>query len=94
MADYNIDIKIMWAKLICLFLISCSLIFYGASWFRDSISSDKQYNFKDDFKHTFLTLHSTYSNFLRSEGKPQKIAPIMIIISGLGILVAGLVKIL
>jgi hypothetical protein len=84
----------MWTKLICLILISCSLITYGVFWYRKDNPSNEQYNFKDDFKHTFLTPHWTYSDFLQSEDNHQKIAPILIILGGLVILVIGLIKIL
>ena len=82
----------MWIKLIG--IISTSLIFisYGILWYRKSLSSEQPYDFKEDFKHSFLTPHRPYSNHLNFN-EPRRIAPVMVIIAGIVILVVGLIKI-
>lgn len=85
----------MWFKLIGIVSTSLLFISYGLIWYRKSLSSEEPYDFKEDFKYTFLTIHRKYSNhFNWNESKPRRIAPIMIIVGGIGILVVGLVKIL
>ena len=85
----------MWLKLIILFLISSFFIFYGAVWFRRSISSKEHYDFKEDFKYSFLTLHWKYANYYNwNDSKPRRIVPVMIILGGIGMLIVGLIKIL
>jgi hypothetical protein len=50
------------------------------------------YDFKEDFKHTFLTPHWKYTNHL-NDGKPRRIAPVIAILIGMGILVVGFIKV-
>ena len=85
----------MWFKLIG--IVSTSLIFisYGILWYRKGLSSKAQYDFKEDFKHSFLTPHSPYSShFNLNDSKPRRIGPFMVILGGIGILVVGLIKII
>lgn len=83
----------MWLRLIVLISISSIFISSGILWFRKSLSSADSYDFKEDFMHTFLTPHWKYSNHL-NDGKPRRIAPVIAILIGMGILVVGLIKVL
>jgi hypothetical protein len=83
----------MFVKLIVIFSISSAFIFYGVSWFRKGVNSDECYDFKDDLKHSFLTLHGKYSGFF-NDGKPRRIIPAMLIVGGGVILIVGLINIL
>lgn len=88
----------MWAntmglRLVVLISISSIFISSGILWYRKSLSSEDRYDSKEDFKHTFLTPHWTYSAHL-NDGKPRRIAPVIAILIGIGILVVGLIKIL
>ena len=85
----------MWFKLIGTVCISAIFISYGILWYRKSLSSEEHYDFKEDFKHSFLTPHWTYSNhFNFNDSTPRRIAPVIMILGGIGILVVGLIKIL
>ena len=85
----------MWFKLIGIVFISSIFISYGLIWYRKSLSSADHYNFKEDFKYSFLTLHRSYSNYFNmNDDKPRKIVPVMVILGGIGTLVVGLIKIL
>ena len=83
----------MWLKLILLVSIWLIIIAYGVSWFRKSFSSENRYDFKEDFKRSFLTPHWKYSGFF-NDSEPRRIVPVIIILGGIGILVIGLIKIL
>lgn len=83
----------MWFKLILLVSISLVIISYGVLWYRKSLTSDDRYDFKEDFKRSFLTPHLKYSGFF-NDSKPRRIVPAMIILGGIGILAVGLIKIL
>jgi hypothetical protein len=83
----------MGLRLLVLISISSIFIFSGILWLRKSLSSADSYDFKEDVKHTFLTPHWTYSNHF-NDGKPRRIAPVIAILIGMGILVVGLIKVL
>ncbi|MBP6948650.1 MAG: hypothetical protein KBC41_00490 [Candidatus Pacebacteria bacterium] len=74
-----------------LFFVSSVFIFYGIIWLRNSIRSNKDYDFKNDVKRTFLKPHWKYSSFL-NDNNTGRIAPIVIIIGGFSILIIGLMK--
>jgi len=83
----------MWIKLIVLISISSIIISFGIIWYRKSFSSEDHYDFKEDFKRSFLSLHWKYSGFF-NDAKPRRIVPSIIILGGVGILIVGLNKIL
>jgi hypothetical protein len=83
----------MWLRLIVLISISLIFISSGVIWFRKSLSSAAHYDFKEDFKHTFLTPHLKHSSH-HNDNKHARIVPVMTILGGIGILVVGLIKIL
>ncbi len=83
----------MWIRPIVIIIISSIFIFSGILWFRKSLASKDYYDFKKDFKHTFLTPHLKHSSH-HNDNKHARIVPIMIILGGIGILVVGLIKIL
>ena len=83
----------MWFKIILLVSISLITISYGILWYRKSFSTEDRYDFKEDFKRSFLMPHWKYSGFY-NDGKPRRIVPAIIILGGIGILVVGLTKIL
>lgn len=76
-------------KTIILISFATALIGFGVIWFQKSLSGDEPYDFREDFRHSFLTPHWTYSAFL-NDGKPRRIAPTILIIGGLGLLVVSL----
>ena len=83
----------MWLKLFLLVSISLIFISIGILWYRKSFSSEDRYDFKEDFKRSFLTPHLKYSGFF-NDGKPRRIVPAIMILGGIGILAVGLIKIL
>lgn len=83
----------MWIKLILLILVSCVIILYGMNLYKRGLTSSAPYDFKEDFKHTFFTPHLKYSSHLKDD-KPRKIAPVVLILGGVGILAVGILKIL
>lgn len=82
----------IWLKLIILISIASVFIVRGLLWFRESMTPEENYDFWEDFKDSFLTLHWKYSDYL-NDGQPRRIVPIMMILGGVGILVIGIVKI-
>jgi hypothetical protein len=85
----------MWFKLIGIVSVALIFIIDGIICYRRSLSSDVQYDFKEDFKHSFLTLHrrhSSHHNYDKS--RPRRIVPVMFIVGGIGFLIVGLIKIL
>jgi hypothetical protein len=85
----------MWFKLIVIVSISSMFIFYGIIWYRNGLASKERYDFKEDFKYSFLTIHRKYESYFNwKDSTPRRIMPVMIIIGGVGMLVYGLIKIL
>jgi hypothetical protein len=83
----------MWLRLIGIISISSIFISYGVLTYRKSLSSDDEYDFKADFKHTFLTPHWKHSSH-HNDNKHKRIFPAMMVIGGIGILVVGLIAVL
>lgn len=90
-ADPENRANTMSIKLIFLIFFSWVMVLYGVIWYRRGLSADDPYDLKEDFKHTFLRLRGSYSGSLE-DGKPRKIAPVILIIGGIGVLVIGLIK--
>lgn len=82
----------MWFKSIILIFISITFISCGILWFRKSLSSSEAYNFKEDFKYTFVMYHWKYSGH-HNPGTHRRIIPVMMIIGGIGIIAVGVIKI-
>ena len=78
-------------RLLLLICISLALICCGALWYGRSLSSGDRYDCKEDMKRTFLTPHWKYSGYL-NDGRPRRVVPAMLILAGIALLVAGLMK--
>ena len=83
----------MWFKIIILITLSSVMILYGVLWYIKSFSSNDRYDFKEDFRRSFLTPHWTYEAFFNDD-KPRRIVPIIMILGGIVILIVGLIKII
>ena len=82
-------------KLLVIISISSIFIFHGVAWYRKGLSCKEPYDFKEDFKHSFLTPYwGNASYFGKNDRKPRKIFPVIYIVGGIGILIVGLIQIL
>jgi hypothetical protein len=80
-------------KLAVLIVVSAIAISFGVAWYRRGLAAEQPYDFREDFKHTFITPHLDYSGYL-NDGKPRRIAPMIVILGGVGLLVWGAVRFL
>ena len=82
-------------KLLVIISISSIFIFHGVAWYRKGLSCKEAYDFKEDFKQSFLTPYwGNASHLSKDDSKPRKIFPVIYIVGGIGILIIGFVQIL
>ncbi|MEL6548289.1 MAG: hypothetical protein AAFQ82_26935 [Myxococcota bacterium] len=60
----------------------------GYAWLRASAEHPEPYSFREDFRHTFLTVHRKYSGH-HNDGGNRRIVPIMLMLAGPFILLVG-----
>jgi hypothetical protein len=53
----------MWIKLIILISFSLAMIAYGIFWLSKSFSLENRYDFNEDLKKIFFTIHGKYEGF-------------------------------
>ena len=69
--------------------LASAVLVWGAVWLRRSVASGVRYELGEDLRHTFLTPHRSYSAFF-NDGRPRRIVPMILMISGAALLVWGL----
>jgi len=71
--------------------VSGGLVVAGLLWARGGLRRRDEYRFGEDLRATFLRVRWAYSGDLL-DGGPRLIAPFMLVVAGLGLLVAILVR--
>jgi hypothetical protein len=83
----------MWIKITILISFSLAMIAYGIFWFSKSFSLENRYDFNEDLKKSFFSIHWKNEGFF-NDNRPRRIIPIMLILGGIGILCLGLIKVI